>query len=252
MFETSLVASQPRRGRPRHRQLLPVAALAHGVLVGVCCSPPPGASRLCPSRTSPPRRRSWCSARHRRSATPGRARPPRPPATAAGRRRRSAPVQPTTLPAETPAAPEVAEEALVEVGDAAAGEESGDAGEGSILGVPDGVGDHPVGDIGGTGVGDRPIHLHRGMTPPEVIRRVIPAYTEPARRARLEGTVILEAIIDTEGRVTACACCARCRWGSSRARSRRCGSGGSGRRGSTASPGTSTSRYREIRAAVGA
>ncbi len=202
MFETSLVASQPHRGRPRHRQLLPVAALAHGVLVGgvlltatwsVDALPEPdlaGKTAFVVFGPPPPLGDS------------GPSRPPRRPPAAEEKPPPQRPVQPTTLPADTPAAPEVAEETPTELGDLADGDDSGDAREGSILGVPGGPGVHPVGDIAGT-VDGRPIHIHRGMTPPEVITRVIPAYTEPARRARLEGTVILEAIIDTEGRVTA-------------------------------------------------
>jgi protein TonB len=37
---------------------------------------------------------------------------------------------------------------------------------------------------------------------PEVINRVQPAYTEIARRARIQGVVIVETIINTEGKVT--------------------------------------------------
>jgi protein TonB len=40
------------------------------------------------------------------------------------------------------------------------------------------------------------------IAPPKIIRRITPTYTEAARRARIQGPVILELIIDTEGRVT--------------------------------------------------
>jgi protein TonB len=37
---------------------------------------------------------------------------------------------------------------------------------------------------------------------PEIITQIKPVYTELARRARVTGTVIVEAIIDTSGNVT--------------------------------------------------
>jgi protein TonB len=47
-----------------------------------------------------------------------------------------------------------------------------------------------------------PIQFKAGMIPPEVIVRVQPRYTEPARKAGVQGTVIVEAVIDEQGRVT--------------------------------------------------
>ena len=41
----------------------------------------------------------------------------------------------------------------------------------------------------------------RLMRPPEAIHRIQPLYTEPARRAGVEGIVILELVIDTRGAV---------------------------------------------------
>ena len=40
------------------------------------------------------------------------------------------------------------------------------------------------------------------ITRPEIINQIKPVYTELARRARVTGTVIVEAIIDTQGNVT--------------------------------------------------
>ena len=42
----------------------------------------------------------------------------------------------------------------------------------------------------------------RDIAPPRVIHRVDPVYTKAALAARLQGVVILEAVIDTEGRVS--------------------------------------------------
>jgi TonB family protein len=46
------------------------------------------------------------------------------------------------------------------------------------------------------------VHLVGGrISPPAVTHRLLPVYTEAARRARIEGAVILQLVIDTEGSV---------------------------------------------------
>ena len=42
----------------------------------------------------------------------------------------------------------------------------------------------------------------KGITEPVVVQKVAPVYPEAARNARVQGTVILDATLDTEGRVT--------------------------------------------------
>ena len=49
---------------------------------------------------------------------------------------------------------------------------------------------------------DGPYRVGGNVTRPEVISQTKPVYTEMARKARLQGTVILETIIDEEGNVT--------------------------------------------------
>jgi protein TonB len=46
-----------------------------------------------------------------------------------------------------------------------------------------------------------PIRLHQGMKAPHKIVDVAPVYPPVAQRARIEGVVILEAVIDAQGRV---------------------------------------------------
>lgn len=47
-----------------------------------------------------------------------------------------------------------------------------------------------------------PIRVTGEVVPPEALFAPRPRYTEPARQVRLEGTVILEAVIDPQGAVT--------------------------------------------------
>jgi protein TonB len=54
----------------------------------------------------------------------------------------------------------------------------------------------------GIGIENAPIHLSFGMTKPEVIHQVQPRYSEQARRAGVQGMVIVEAVIDEQGQVT--------------------------------------------------
>ncbi|HTQ78906.1 MAG TPA: energy transducer TonB [Thermoanaerobaculia bacterium] len=56
-------------------------------------------------------------------------------------------------------------------------------------------------DSGPAIVDAAPLQVGGAVTKPVVLERVEPQYTEMARRVRLEGTVIVEAIIDESGRV---------------------------------------------------
>jgi TonB family protein len=41
-----------------------------------------------------------------------------------------------------------------------------------------------------------------GVSPPVAVKNVTPAYTPEAREARVQGTVLLQAVVTTEGNVT--------------------------------------------------
>jgi protein TonB len=77
----------------------------------------------------------------------------------------------------------------------AAGAVGGEAG-GVIGGVKGGV---SGGVIGGTGTG--PLPVGQVANPPLLISRVVPEYPRPARQQGIEGLVVLEAILDLEGRI---------------------------------------------------
>jgi protein TonB len=65
----------------------------------------------------------------------------------------------------------------------------------------------PAGEPGGTaggilgGSGSGPISADRVARPPVVVSRVLPVYPALARAQGLEGQVLLEVIVDREGRV---------------------------------------------------
>ena len=65
----------------------------------------------------------------------------------------------------------------------------------AVFGIPDAPPSQ------GTGSADGPIYLGAGITPPVKLVFPQPRYTEEARQARIQGTVILQAVIDREGGV---------------------------------------------------
>ena len=112
--------------------------------------------------------------------------------------------QPTQTPQEVP---------QVEVPtDTTGGQEGGVVG-GQVGGVVGGtVGGVVGGTLGGTlggqlggqigGTGDKPLRVGGDVNPPVTVKRVEPIYPDVARKARIEGMVILETIIDRNGNVT--------------------------------------------------
>ncbi len=101
---------------------------------------------------------------------------------------------PARLPRPAPAPPRAAAPAQV----APSGPSNLDEGAGN--GVPGGTpGGQPGGVVGGRGTG--PLPAGQVAQPPQVVSRVAPDYPEAARRRGIEGLVLLEAVLDAEGRV---------------------------------------------------
>jgi len=120
-----------------------------------------------------------------------------------------APVKPTTPTAETvpntiPVHTEPAASAATSTGDVTT--TGNDSGSDQPLGVPWGVA-HGVGTDGPpststvAAVPDVPLPVGGDVKAPVVIRRVQPVYPKLAINARMNGTVIVECIIDKTGRV---------------------------------------------------
>jgi periplasmic protein TonB len=124
-----------------------------------------------------------------------------------------APPPPPPPPAARPQAPKVVPKpvvenqfvAPVEVPEEIHPEESIDMGvEGGAGGVEGGVPGGVLGGVvGGTGpgAGDEPLRVGGDVKAPVLLQKIEPSYPEAARKARMEGVVILEAIITAEGAV---------------------------------------------------
>jgi len=76
----------------------------------------------------------------------------------------------------------------------------GGIGTGRGRGVGEGAGPG-VGDGQGGGFGGGVFRVGGGVSPPTIIHRVEPQYSEEARKARYQGTVVLEAIVRKDGTV---------------------------------------------------
>lgn len=114
--------------------------------------------------------------------------------------------QPTNVPQDVPRVADVPsedEDAGVPggvVGGVRGGVVGGVVG-GQIGGVIGGeLGGQLGGQVGGTG--DTPVRVGGNVKAPIIVQRVEPAYTEIARKARIQGIVIIEAVIDRQGNVT--------------------------------------------------
>jgi TonB family protein len=66
---------------------------------------------------------------------------------------------------------------------------------GDLIGIPGPPGSQ-------YGLGQEPMWVGEGVTPPQKVYSPQPRYTEEARQARIQGVVILQAVIDAEGNVS--------------------------------------------------
>jgi protein TonB len=125
--------------------------------------------------------------------------PPPPPPVA------PEPLPPVVAPVATVAANEVDKAGVIDEPAPKASESRGPGvgggagtGTGTGLGKGDGAG---IGDGSGGGMGGGPYRPGSGVLPPRLLREVKAGYTEEARRANLEGEVVLEIVVRRDGSV---------------------------------------------------
>jgi protein TonB len=104
-----------------------------------------------------------------------------------------APPQETTQP-QPPLLLNTADLAMAGAAAAPAAVAGGGSGQGSDRGTGDGAGPGTI-----RGFGERAYRAGNGVTPPVPVRRVSPQYTAEAVRARAQGIIIVECVVEPNG-----------------------------------------------------
>jgi protein TonB len=191
MFEANLIESAKHKGDSKKAVTLPVSIAIHALVIGVAL----GASIwFVDDVPEPPIPVTFYA------ASP----PPPPPPPAAPKAPPKAPevVKPVPVRSTEMVAPTVMPEKIPQPLAAPEPESSSEGVEGGVEGgVPGGVVGGVLGGTGpGTGEGE-PLRVGGDVKPPQLIHKPEPSYPEAARKARMEGVVILEAIITALGNV---------------------------------------------------
>jgi len=208
MWEKTLI--ETKGGKKRKWWMFPFSVFIHALVIGIIV----GMSYWMVEAVQPPPIPVTLY-----SAPP----PPPPPPPAAAKHKAEAPkeepkpvekvevpkeVQPTVIPEETP--PEDVSGGDENQSPDVEGQEGGIEGgvEGGVVGgveggVPGGViGGTPGGVVGGQGTGEEvPMRITAEVKQPELVKKVEPPYPEVARRSKIEGVVVLEAVITKTGTV---------------------------------------------------
>jgi protein TonB len=195
MFEDVLIESAKQKGRGRKALSLPVSLALHVLVIAAAV----GASIwFVEDVPEPPIPVTFYAA-----APP----PPPPPPAAAPKPAAPKPETPKPIPvrpAEMTAPTVIPETVPVPLAEPEP-EGPTEGVEGGVEGgVPGGVMGGVIGGVvGGTGpgTGEEPLRVGGDVKAPQLINRVEPSYPEAARKARMEGVVILEAIITANGNV---------------------------------------------------
>ena len=197
MFEDVLIESGRHKGDSRKAITLPVSILIHGLVIGIALGAsiwfvedipePPIPVTFYASAPPPP--------------PPPPAAPPKAAAPKAPEPQKQVPIRPTEMVAPTIIPENVPKPLAAPEPEAPAGGVEGGVPGGVEGGVPGGVlGGVPGGTGPGTGEGE-PLRVGGEVKAPVLTNRVEPSYPEAARTARMEGVVILEAIITANGNV---------------------------------------------------
>jgi periplasmic protein TonB len=221
-FQDLIVSKKVKRGRVK-AILLPIAAALHVIALAAVILVPLLASEDLPSVTTAGGIRAFFV--EPAAAPPPPPPPPAPPkaaAVTAPKPKVEAPkpvvepkfVAPVETPTEVPVAEATGTEgaALPDTG-VSGGVEGGVAGgvEGGVQGGVEGgtVGGELGGQVGGVVGGaveappppSEPVRVGGNIKEPKKLRNIPPVYPDVAKQARVQGVVVLEATIDTSGRV---------------------------------------------------